>query len=59
VLTFLPAVAVDGDDVTKMVVSQITSMMASRSANERTLTLIPSSASSFIELQEEKHSGSQ
>jgi hypothetical protein len=49
----LNAVAVDDQDVTKMVVSQITSMMAARSAYERRLTVIPSPKSPFIGTRQE------
>lgn len=40
--SFFYAVAVDGDDVTGMVVSDITALMASRSEKSRRLTVITS-----------------
>lgn len=53
--------AIDGDDVTNMVITEITAMMASRAGRERKLTVLrdPSTsyAKHFFAHQETKHDG--
>lgn len=54
-------VAIDGDDVTNMVITEITAMMASRVGRERKLTVLrdPSSSNArqLFAYQETKHDG--
>ena len=60
-VVFDSPVAIDGDDVTNMVITEITAMMASRAGRERKLTVLrdPSSpnAKHFYAYQETKHDG--
>ena len=53
--------AIDGDDVTNMVITEITAMMASRVGRERKLTVLrdPSSSNArqLFAYQETKHDG--
>lgn len=57
----LRSVAIDGDDVTNMVITEITAMMASRFGRERKLTVLrdPSSpnARQLLTYQETKQDG--
>jgi C-terminal processing protease CtpA/Prc len=61
-MLLLLLVAIDGDDVTNMVIAEITAMMASRAGRERKLTVLrdtlSSNARNFIAHQETKHEGS-
>jgi hypothetical protein len=61
-LLFLLEVAIDGDDVTNLVIAEITAIMTSRAGRERKLTVLrdtlSSTSRSFVKHQETKHEGS-